>query len=303
MSSTWTGSRPASASSCASVGVEAALQRVGVVLVGVGAAAAAVAAAAARTRRRGRRSGAAVRRRAAGVALRACSRWLLGAWRGCGLADVPGRGVTVCGGRPRCPSYGRRGCGPERSRTTRWRRQAASSRSGWSSRQWQPRVSSRRRAAATRTRATQQEVGGLPGLDAGLGGLAVLVEGVAASRCSRSSCAGGRRRGLSAERSTPAPSVMIRWIADAGLGGEQRGARAVAGRRDRLRARARGGRRRRGRPAMSAAMRSAKTRPSSRELEASRFAPCTPVQATSPQAYRPGTVVRPCRSVRTPPEA
>lgn len=39
------------------------------------------------------------------------------------------------------------------------------------------------------------------------------------------------------------------------------------------------------------------------ELEARRLAPCTPVQATSPQAYRPGTVVRPWASVRTPPEA
>ncbi len=35
---------------------------------------------------------------------------------------------------------------------------------------------------------------------------------------------------------------------------------------------------------MSAAMRSAKTRPSRSELDASRFAPCTPVQATSPHA-------------------
>ena len=35
---------------------------------------------------------------------------------------------------------------------------------------------------------------------------------------------------------------------------------------------------------MSAAIRRAKTSPSSKELEASRFAPCTPEQATSPQA-------------------
>ena len=37
------------------------------------------------------------------------------------------------------------------------------------------------------------------------------------------------------------------------------------------------------------------------EFEAIRLAPCTPVEATSPQAYRPASDVRPCRSVRTPP--
>src|SRR5271165_4264330 len=57
-----------------------------------------------------------------------------------------------------------------------------------------------------------------------------------------------------------------------------------------------------GRPRPSApAIRSAKTRPSSSELEASRLAPWTPVHAASPQAYSPGTLVRPNRSVRTPP--
>ena len=54
---------------------------------------------------------------------------------------------------------------------------------------------------------------------------------------------------------------------------------------------------------MSSAIRRAKTSPSSSELEASRLAPCTPVQAASPHAYRPGIEVRPRRSVRTPPEA
>ena len=43
------------------------------------------------------------------------------------------------------------------------------------------------------------------------------------------------------------------------------------------------------------------TNPSSSELLASRFAPCSPVLATSPAAYNPGTSVRPCASVRTPP--
>ena len=43
------------------------------------------------------------------------------------------------------------------------------------------------------------------------------------------------------------------------------------------------------------------TSPSSSELLARRFAPCTRVHATSPAANRPGTDVRPSRSVSTPP--
>ena len=42
--------------------------------------------------------------------------------------------------------------------------------------------------------------------------------------------------------------------------------------------------------------------PSSSELEASRLAPWTPVQATSPAAHSPGRAVAPDRSVTTPPE-
>src|SRR5207253_393407 len=47
--------------------------------------------------------------------------------------------------------------------------------------------------------------------------------------------------------------------------------------------------------------RAPKTNPSSRELLASRLAPCTPVAAASPAAYKPGSEVRPERSVFTPP--
>lgn len=100
---------------------------------------------------------------------------------------------------------------------------------------------------------------------------------------------------LAAERSTPAPAVMIRWMAVRASGASS-GTGAAAGSTA-------GPGRRAGADVMSSAMRSAKTSPSRRELEASRFAPCTPVHATSPHAYRPGTVVRPYRSVRTPPEA
>ena len=51
----------------------------------------------------------------------------------------------------------------------------------------------------------------------------------------------------------------------------------------------------------ASAARRPKTRHSSSELEASRFAPWTPVAALSPAAYNPGMSVRPTRSVTTPP--
>ena len=54
-------------------------------------------------------------------------------------------------------------------------------------------------------------------------------------------------------------------------------------------------------PAIASAARAPNTSPSSSELLASRLAPCTPVQATSPAANRPETDVRPSRSVSTPP--
>ena len=43
------------------------------------------------------------------------------------------------------------------------------------------------------------------------------------------------------------------------------------------------------------------TSPSSSELLARRFAPCTPVRATSPAAYNPRIELLPSRSVTTPP--
>ena len=53
--------------------------------------------------------------------------------------------------------------------------------------------------------------------------------------------------------------------------------------------------------AISSANRSPKTNPSNNELLASRLAPCTPVQETSPTAYRLSTVVWPYVSTITPP--
>ena len=55
-------------------------------------------------------------------------------------------------------------------------------------------------------------------------------------------------------------------------------------------------------PRIASASRAPNTMPSSSELEASRLAPCTPVQATSPAAQRPGRAVAPDRSVSTPPD-
>src|SRR5438046_2050725 len=54
---------------------------------------------------------------------------------------------------------------------------------------------------------------------------------------------------------------------------------------------------------MALPARAPKTTPSSSELLAKRLAPCTPLQAASPAANNPGRLVRPSRSVRTPPIA
>ena len=54
-------------------------------------------------------------------------------------------------------------------------------------------------------------------------------------------------------------------------------------------------------PLMSSATSRPQTAASSRELEASRLAPCRPVQATSPAAHSPATLVRPSLSTLTPP--
>ena len=123
--------------------------------------------------------------------------------------------------------------------------------------------------------------------------------GVRLVREARAASSASVRASDSAERSTPEPADITCWIS-ARTGGSSRTcstASSPAGStgtgtsvHGRLLAR-------------SAPIRSAKTRPSSSELEASRFAPWTPVQATSPQAYRRGTLVRPHVSVRTPPEA
>ena len=289
MSSTWTGSSPASARSAARAGSR---PHSSVELVPLVPAAQPQRH---RSRRRSASAGAPIwisgtstgRGRSSGVLTVTCSLGVVG--DGC------------AGGKSRCSRCGvtTQRTGRAARRTTRWRRQSASSRSGRSSRQWQPRVSSRRRAAATRTRATHRRLVSPRTRRRARRSCRTLVtlsslHGVAvdARRALRPPSSGS-----AAERSTPAPSDMIRWISPRASG-------AISGSSDGLVGARRAHRRRAvAREAMSAAMRSAKTRPSSSELEASRFAPWTPVQATSPQAYRPGTVVRPRRSVRTPPEA
>ncbi len=54
--------------------------------------------------------------------------------------------------------------------------------------------------------------------------------------------------------------------------------------------------------AMASASRAPNTIPSSNEFDASRLAPCTPVQATSPTAHNPAIALAPSRSVTTPPD-
>jgi hypothetical protein len=51
----------------------------------------------------------------------------------------------------------------------------------------------------------------------------------------------------------------------------------------------------------ASAARRPNTKHSASEFEASRLAPCSPVQADSPIAYRPGSDERPSMSVAIPP--
>lgn len=157
----------------------------------------------------------------------------------------------------------------------------------------------------------EEQVGGLPRLDAGLRALRPGRPGVGGRTVVQGLeivCGGDETGGGTQDAG---PRVMIRWIvvrASGASSGEGAGpvSRSVSRSATRVAAFVTGAAASvaRGRSStMSAAMRSAKTRPSRSELDASRFAPCTPVQATSPHAYSPGTVVRPRRSVRMPPEA
>ena len=115
---------------------------------------------------------------------------------------------------------------------------------------------------------------------------------MAASEPMASSSLAVRAR-LSALRSTPAPSVMV-----AATAGARAASSSVAG------PSTGGGLPQRRQPAHQVGADPGREhQPLEQLFEASRFAPCTPVQATSPQAYSPGTVLRPSRSVRTPPLA
>ena len=178
------------------------------------------------------------------------------------------------------------GCWRRRSSRRRsGRRSRASSRSGKSSRQCEPRVSSRSAAASASAALMREQVGGLPRL---------LVDDLGRRR--RPACRAARRRRPARRRC--AARRPARSSPPGGRGAAPPGTRP-GGARGRRPAAAAGAARR----AAPSAIRREKTRPSSSELEASRLAPCTPEQATSPVAYRPGTLLRPHRSVRTPPEA
>ena len=153
---------------------------------------------------------------------------------------------------------------------------------GASERRWAPRLSVRARAAAVSRLAT--------------------VCSAVASSAARSSGRSAGNRGTAA--SAAASRVRPCGIPDdAGVARGRRGDGRTGGGVDRRRcARARPARRRRaGRAASRSAQRRAATSPSVIEFDASRFAPWTPVQATSPTANSPSTDVRPSRSASTPP--
>ena len=170
---------------------------------------------------------------------------------------------------------------PESSHESMWPA-LESSRSGKSSRQWEPRVSVRSAAASASAvlivcRLVVSQAG---------------VPGVASpgSRARRKASASARP---SAWRSTPTRVVITSCM-------PRRRSPAIS---PSGRSSAAGSAHARSSPGSTSAIRREKTRPSSSELEASRLAPWTPEHATSPVAYSPGTDERPHRSVATPPEA
>ena len=142
----------------------------------------------------------------------------------------------------------------------------ASSRSGKSSRQCEPRVSSRSRGRVGQRRAHGDQVGGLPGVlvDRRVGVADQRLQLVQRGRRARSPSAARRPR-----RSSRSGARGVRRRSTrpgrAGVGGRLRPRGAA-------------------RPGSTSAIRREKTSPSSSELEASRLAPCTPEQATSPVA-------------------
>ena len=147
----------------------------------------------------------------------------------------------------------------------RWPRHSSPA-SGKSSRQWQPRVSCARVGGADQRAGHGEQVGRLPGGGAGGGPVrAELGQGLRrpGQRLGAAQHAGAARSWPAAAARRDAGSTT--QPAPVGAGQPGRPGRA-------------------GRAAMSSAIRRAKTSPSSSELEASRLAPCTPVQATSPQA-------------------
>ena len=146
--------------------------------------------------------------------------------------------------------------------------------SGKSTRICAPRLSSRRRAAIAIISATSA-------------GSAAVVAAVASGIERR--CGGGEFVAVAQRRRQPASGSAARAPASAAAAAESLRPDGAPARRRHL-AFARALRRR---PPQTTA--------SSSELLARRLAPCRPVQAASPQAHRPGNVLRPAISTSTPP--
>ena len=161
-----------------------------------------------------------------------------------GTSSTWSRRRAPCRGGP--PSARRRGRGSPRASASRGSPRAA-------------------RAASASARLSVTQVGRLPG---------VLVDGRCRVADERLERVQALRPGPSAERSTPARSVITAC----------RSRRTPPATRPGLRVSAAGSVQGRSSPGSTSAMRRENTSPSSRELEASRLAPWTPEQATSPVA-------------------
>ena len=130
-----------------------------------------------------------------------------------------------------------------------------------------------------------------------------LVAGDGRRRRRRRATALATASRLAASRSTPAPTVIVCWSSGSVMvpasGTTAAGAPRWAGGAPRSTPVGSGS----SLPAaIASTMRGANTSPSSRELDASRLAPCTPEHAASPHDQSPGRVDAPSRSVAIPPE-
>ncbi len=153
---------------------------------------------------------------------------------------------------------------PSSIRVSKWPAQVASSRSGKSSRQCDPRVSSRCVAASVSA--------------------AEMVTRLVVSQAARSTVSAVRVLSLSIRTPASSRPAALRSTPTRELMTSCSSPRTSPATRPRVRSSATGSAHGRSSPGSTPAIRREKTRPSSNELDARRLAPCTPEQATSPVA-------------------